>query len=84
MHAFGIPGEEDHVDLWLQCEISRYLAVLAVACGSRSIAPCSLMTMKVIKREKWDNGISTVNEVCSGPRCRMLQPKFRRFKRAQS
>ena len=34
--------------------------------------------------KKWDNGVSTVNEAYSGPRSRMLQPRFRRFERAQS
>ena len=79
------PGEKDHADLWLWCEISRYLVDSAVVCGSRSIVPGSLVTMSVIEREKkWDNGVSTVNEVCSGPRSRMLQPRFQRFERMQS
>ena len=34
--------------------------------------------------KKGDNGISTVNEVCSGPRSRMLQPRFQRFECTQS
>ena len=46
------PGEKDRADSWLQCEISRYLAVSAVACSSRSIVPSSLVTMSVIEREK--------------------------------
>ena len=67
------PGEKDRADSWLQCEISRYLAVSAVACGSRLIAPGSLVTMSAIEREKkWDNGVSTANEVCSGLQSRML------------
>ena len=72
----GYPGGKDHVGSWLQCKISRYLAFSTVVCGSRSITPGSLVTMSVIEREKWDNGVSTVNEVCSGPRSRMLQPRF--------
>ena len=51
-YVYVYPGEKDHADSWLQCEISRYLAVSAVASGSRSIAPGNLMTMSVIEREK--------------------------------
>ena len=32
-------GEKDHMDLLLQCEISRYLVVLVVMCGYCSITP---------------------------------------------
>ena len=46
------PGEKDCANSWLQCEISCYLAVSAVACGLRSIAPGSLVTMSVIDCEK--------------------------------
>ena len=55
------PGGKDYAGSWLQYEISRYLAVLVVACGSCSIVPGSLVTMGVIECEKkWDNGVSTV------------------------
>lgn len=57
-------GEKDCAHSWLQCEISRFLAVSTVACESHSIAPGSQVSMSVIKHEKkWDNGISMVNEM---------------------
>ena len=45
-------GKKDRVDSWLQCEISCYFVVSAVTCGSRTIAPSSLVTMSVIECEK--------------------------------
>ena len=74
-------GEKDHADSWLQCEISRYLGISVVVYGSCSIAFGSL----VIEREKkWDNDVLMVNKVCSGPRSRMLEPRFWRFECTQS
>ena len=72
------PGEKDCADSWLQCENSCYLAVSVVACGSRSIAPSSLVTMSVIECEKMGQWHFDV------PRSRMLQPRFRRLKCTQS
>ena len=58
------PGEKECADLWLQCEISHFSTVSAVACGSRSITPGSMVTMSVIEREKkWDNGVLMVKFV---------------------
>ena len=60
------------------------LVVSAITCGSPSITPSSLVTVRVIEHEKMGNGVSTVNEVYSGPQSRMLQPRFQRFEYAQS
>ena len=46
-----LSGGKDRAGSWLQCEISHYLLVSAVVCGSHSIAPGSLVT-SVIEREK--------------------------------